>query len=835
VAEKVGDEANPPADVTPSPRVQVRIPAVTSPATTPSPPPSDEFDPDEFKAAKAAMPSPEASAPTQSQYPSWLENQRREERAAREQVIRGIKQMSSEPPTPGDQGPKPEFNGDWWTHVKGLGNVALGTLGWVTSPVKSALDTAIEQPIAGITGSKKAGEYASLAAGLAIPGYGLRGLAVREAPLVTSAAEKAELARRELAAEHGIDLSKGQAAEDLEKIRFEDMAARGAYGKPAQEEAAPFFERQYGQIGEAGKTIGEGLARDKGVVGELGVAGAVVNSELGTAAQQARQAVQEAESTAQREAEAARQATSDRLVAAQQAAEQEAAAHRAIAEDQGRAIAEAIRGANPEIENAREAGEIVGQTVRQRAAQERQAYQNLYGEAFGLPGQFHAGAFEGVGQRIKGYLTLGDEPVIIDDVTTPVAFRAIRDVDGISSLRIQNRAGPLGQPNPENIVAVDLRGVDQARKRLVAYYRQARQSGNAADARATGRILDGFDDQVENAISSGLFSGDERALTALQEARGAYRRYAQAYRPQQSGDDVGNAMRRIIDRNATPEEIANMVIGSGKIGNAGLPVRIADRLENVLGADSEAWNSIRQAMFRRASEVHATDGSLDPIRGATRLMDFTDSSLARRMFTPEELAAMQGHAQGVRDLDRIVAQLPTTREAAQAAEQVKPANVKAAIAALPSTQKAERVRAAYQDLFGGDGIGGAQAAAFRRIVEGTASPEETVNALFSAIGSGNPGNVSRLIGAVQRIVGPDSDAMETLRRRRETDYCAATCANEFRYLDCSRGNGESARGYGCRRAWSSSASAPHCRIRRRTVGAWSHRCSERSSHGKAAP
>ena len=70
---------------------------------------------------------------------------------------------------------------------------------------------------------------------------------------------------------------------------------------------------------------------------------------------------------------------------------------------------------------------------------------------------------------------------------------------------------PLGQPNPDDIVAVNLRGVDQARKRLVQFYQAARtkaRTGDASDLRAMQRIMDGFDDHIEQSISNGLFSGD---------------------------------------------------------------------------------------------------------------------------------------------------------------------------------------------------------------------------------------------------------------------------------------------------------------------------------------
>jgi hypothetical protein len=523
------------------------------------------------------------------------------------------------------------------------------------------------------------------------------------------------------AAEFDIPLSRGQAEQDMDAIRFEDLASRGAHGKSAQDVAVPWFQRQYAKIGEAGQGIGEQLAGEHPVAEGTGEAAATINADVAERAAEGRRIRGEAQQRAQEEGEA----------------------HRGAVADQGAAIEEALRGGYLPIENARETGEVVSQDVRAQAAADRDHYRNLYNEAFALPGEFHAGAFEGIGQRIKGELSGGDNPVIVDDVTTPVASRAIRDLDNISNLRIQNRADPMGAPSPENIVGVDLRGVDQARKRLVAYYQAARSAAPLGqvtpDVRAMGHMLDAFDNQVEHAISNGLFSGDTRALGALQEARGAYRNYAQTYRPRGSGDDVGTAIRRIVDRQATPEETANMILGSGRIGNAGQPVRLADRLETILGRDSDGWSTIRQAMWQRASQVRNAAGEIDPVRSAANIENFADSSLGRRMFEPHELAAMRGHAQAVRQLDRAIEMMPATGEAEQAAR-------------------------GYETMFGGEGIGGAQQAAFRRIVEGTATPEETANAVFGAIGSGNPGNAVRMIDAIERIVGSGSPTMAAMRQ-----------------------------------------------------------------------
>src|SRR5262249_4154072 len=160
------------------------------------------------------------------------------------------------------------------------------------------------------------------------------------------------------------------------------------------------------------------------------------------------------------------------------------------------------------------------------------------------------------------------------------------------------------------------------------------------------------------------------------------------------------------------------IIGSGKIGNAGLPVRIADRLEQILGADSDGWSSLRQAMWQKASQIRNATGEIDAARSANSITDFTNSSLAHRMFKVQERAAIGSHAQGVRNLDQTIEQ-------------------------LPATQTANRVREAYQDAFGGEGQTGAPAQVFRRMVEGTATPEEISNGVFKVIGSGNPGNTVR--------------------------------------------------------------------------------------------
>lgn len=634
---------------------------------------------------------------------SYWDTYKKMNKEGRDQMARGTSQLG---------------NGAWET-TKGVGNIAMGGLSYVGSPINAGYRSVVGQPLEDTTGIPR--EYTEFAGQLATPGLGFTRMlkapgAVAEVPSrVVPRGPEADRAA-ELGDEFGIKYSRGQSEGDLDRIRYEDMAQRGAYGKPVQDKAAQFFDQQYADTQAAGRDVGAGFAPD-------GVPPAANQSEAaGTLTGQIADKVQQAKSIVQK-------------VVSQSDAE--ATAQRGVVADSGRTLDDVVRGQAPQVQNPREMGEVVSQNVRDAAQANRQERSGLYGEVAKLPGEFRVDAVRGIGTRVRNEISSGDNPIVIDDQLTPAASRAIQALDEMSVPRIQNRADPRAAPDPTEIAGVSLRGIDQMRKKLIAYYQAAK--ANPTDARAVQGIIHGFDAQIERAITEGLFSGDPRALEALQQARASHARYRQTFGPQGAGDDVGTAMRRIVERNATPEETANMIIGSGKIGSSGTPVRLADRLEQVLGADSDGWSAVRQAIWQRASQVRNPAGVVDPAKSAASIVDFAGSSLARRMFSPEELAAMRSHARGVQDLERTISE-------------------------APSTKLAERAQQMYGDAFGGEGIGGQPQAVFRRIVDGTATPEEVSGVVFNAIGGGNPGHVSRMIGAIERVVGKDSPAMGAIRQ-----------------------------------------------------------------------
>lgn len=115
---------------------------------------------------------------------SYGENYDRMNKDAREQVSRGVEQLTHARTAPDSFGVGGEgVNvGDI---VKGATNTALGALGYVGSPVSAAYRSLIGQPVEDVTGIPR--EYSEFAAQLLTPGIGLTG----KAPIPSAATPKA--------------------------------------------------------------------------------------------------------------------------------------------------------------------------------------------------------------------------------------------------------------------------------------------------------------------------------------------------------------------------------------------------------------------------------------------------------------------------------------------------------------------------------------------------------------------------------------------------------------------------------------------------------------------
>ncbi|WP_375458330.1 hypothetical protein [uncultured Enterovirga sp.] len=343
------------------------------------------------------------------------------------------------------------------------------------------------------------------------------------------------VAREAEAGQFGINLTKGQATGDYAQQASENMMARGGGDTPPGQAMRSFFQEQERQVGAAKGDIGRQIAGGADLVERPFDAGARVG---------------EFARNSQRLAETV-------------AGGEEAAAARA---SQALAPADPINAATD-----------VAAGVRGRAAADRAQFKGSYDEAAREPGAFEPGSFDRIGPSIEARIANSDRPIPIDPALTPAASRAMADL---------GRAPPAGTSMAE---------VDQARKRLVALRGSTGQ--NATDRAAMDQVIRHYDDHVEDALASKLFSGSDRALDLYRTARSQFAGYQRTYRPQGAGDDVGRAMQQIVDRNAQPQEVASLLYGTSLTGNTGRAMRLADRLKEVLPA--ELWEQTQRGYLGR--------------------------------------------------------------------------------------------------------------------------------------------------------------------------------------------------------------------------------------------
>ena len=314
-------------------------------------------------------------------------------------------------------------------------------------------------------------------------------------------------------------------------------------------------------------------------------------------------------------------------------------------------------------ETPADAGAVLSQAIQNEARNRRAGVTAAYNTARDMPGEIHAGALEGIGQRIKGDLTLGPDPVIIDDELTHWASKAIQDVDNrIANLTIQNRADPFGAPNQENITGVSLNGIDQMRKRLSMFRQKAFDSGDATDLRAARAILNAFDNHIDNAVNSGLFSGDPLAVQAWNDARAAHADFRATFGGGGAKDPVGRVVQKIIGNNtvpaAIPNDVADFLYGSSGVNPSTLNVGVANRVRNILGAQSPEWSAVKQGLFSRLVDPGVGVTAWGPARIAQRMNRFLNNDgreLANAVFSPQERDTLQQFA----DLHRAMEVPPT--------------------------------------------------------------------------------------------------------------------------------------------------------------------------------
>ena len=264
------------------------------------------------------------------------------------------------------------------------------------------------------------------------------------------------------------------------------------------------------------------------------------------------------------------------------------------------------------------------QRVQEGILDAERALKSKVDDAYGAARSYNANIADEAILAIPDRVTtaLRDSATILDDALTPGAVRVMKDLSD----------------NPET----SIRMLDIQRQRINNMFSDTM---DRRDKRALKIIKDAFDDAIGDAIDNQMFTGDPQALDALKKARGLYADYAKKFR---SNDQAGKIVQKIIDRDAAPEEIANLMIGVNGMSKAG-SARIAKRYGEIVGRDSEAFNSLREMAFLTITRkpTNETKGAQALVSTIKKALEGQGSSLMKELYTEAELSTLKRFSQAL--------------------------------------------------------------------------------------------------------------------------------------------------------------------------------------------
>lgn len=277
-------------------------------------------------------------------------------------------------------------------------------------------------------------------------------------------------------------------------------------------------------------------------------------------------------------------------------------------------------------------GAVARATERVRA--EHQALKGQVDEAYGRFRETEAAVPPDYAARFPQRLQERLADTNIDPVNTPGAVRALQIAEDVFA-------------NPEG--ALSAKRIDQVR-------RQLRTIGgkDPSDKRAVRLIINEMDGWLDDAVEQGLVSGDPKAIEFLKEARRLNTDLARRFGDSGMGKDVDRIVGRMLQRNASPEELARMIYGAGQV-SAPTATRALQRIRHAMAGKSTEWDQLR-AQVLRAAVTGKGDNALgiQAIHNNLKELLVNRPELMKTLFNPGELQTVQRLTAAMEPLMRSV-------------------------------------------------------------------------------------------------------------------------------------------------------------------------------------
>jgi len=303
---------------------------------------------------------------------------------------------------------------------------------------------------------------------------------------------------------------------------------------------------------------------------------------------------------------------------------------------QGEAVERARAGIVPRSADADriDAAEGVIAGVRRMADDARQAGRAAYEALEGAGAAIDGSAVNGLASRIDNAVRIAGGQI---DDSTPNAREAL------------NSLGRLMQGGERG--SVPFMSVERARQRLLRLRRAANQGANGADQIAMGEVVDQFDNWLDDTISAALQQGDEGVLSQAKEARELWARYRSTFLGR---DGPANFIRRIVEDELSPNQVAGWIMGSSRNMGRGQTSSFVRRLRDILGEDSPEFNAIRVAVWDQITSAPEGARQPGPARIAQQVSNFVSSdgrTLARELFSDDQMRTMREFVRLMRTLE----------------------------------------------------------------------------------------------------------------------------------------------------------------------------------------
>jgi hypothetical protein len=203
--------------------------------------------------------------------------------------------------------------------------------------------------------------------------------------------------------------------------------------------------------------------------------------------------------------------------------------------------------------------------------------------------------------------------------------------------------------NRQEVVGVNMQGLEQTRKRLGAL---AQAATNDADRRAARHVMRAYDDWLGNAFDNSLFSGSDEALNAYRQARAANTDWRHSVWLQ----PLEMTRIRLVNQDRhgeiTPQEASNYMVGASKVGAKGVSSRLLTRLAEATGNDPEALQAIRGGVWNRLSQATEGAAAKPAAKVINDISEFLQGSGSVTLLTgclrPEQRGVMRAYADTLR-------------------------------------------------------------------------------------------------------------------------------------------------------------------------------------------